>query len=82
MHTDVGRVNFPREDIDACGFIQGKKTYSWTGGEVEADLCIVCIGATEPSSLYADSGLDAWLNERGQVKVRFLQRADPAVFGK
>lgn len=62
-------MNFSKDDIDACGFIPGSRTYSWTGGEMEADLCIVCTGATEPSSLYADSGLQAWLNEKGQVKV-------------
>eukprot|EP00752_Nemacystus_decipiens_P010539 g9385.t1 len=69
VHTDVGRISVNKEDIDECGFIAGLKTYSWAGGEMEADLCIVCIGATEPSSLYADSGLDFWLNEKGQVKV-------------
>lgn len=70
VHTNGGRVNFSKEDLNGCGFIPGRKTYSWTGGEAEVDLCIVCTGATEPSSLYADSGLQAWLNEKGQVKVR------------
>lgn len=69
VHTDGGRIDFSADDIDACGFIPGKKTYSWTGGEMEADMCIVCTGATQASSLYADSGLEAWLNEKGQVKV-------------
>lgn len=71
VHTDGGRVNFSRDDIDACGFISGEKTYSWTGGQVEADLCIVCTGATQAAPIYADSGLDGWLDERGQVKVKF-----------
>lgn len=70
MHTDGGRVDFARDDINACGFIPGKRTYSWTGGQMKADLCIVCTGATQASSLYADSGLESWLNEKGQVKVR------------
>lgn len=69
VHTDGGRIDFSAKDIDACGFIPGKKTYSWTGGEMEADLCIVCTGAIQPSPLYGDSGLQAWLNEKGQVKV-------------
>ncbi|CAM9537965.1 unnamed protein product [Ectocarpus sp. 8 AP-2014] len=69
VHTDGGRVNFSRDDIDACGFISGEKTYSWTGGQVEADLCIVCTGATQAAPIYADSGLHHWLDERGQVKV-------------
>ena len=69
VHTDGGRISVNQEDINACGFIPGLKTYSWNGGEMEADLCIICIGATEPSSLYADSGLQSWLNEKGQLKV-------------
>ncbi|CAN0178885.1 unnamed protein product [Pylaiella littoralis] len=69
VHTDVGRVYFDREDVNACGFIPGKKTYSWTGGELEADLCIVCTGATQIPSLYVDSGLQSWLNEMGQIMV-------------
>ena len=71
MHTDAGRIDINKEDINPCGFIPGSKTYTWTGGEMEADLCIVCIGATEPASLYADSGLQSWLNEKGEVKVRW-----------
>ncbi len=69
MHTDGGRVSFSTEDVNASGFIPGEKTYSWAGGDMEADLCIVATGATQPSSLYADSGLQAWLNDKGQVKV-------------
>ena len=69
VHAGAGRIDYSIDDVDACGFITGKKTYSWTGGEIEADLCIVCTGATQPSSLYADSGLETWLNEKGQVKV-------------
>lgn len=43
--------------------------YKWTGGEMEADLCIVATGAKGTPPLYKDSGLEDWLDERGMLKV-------------
>lgn len=37
---------------------------------MEANLCIVAVGAMQSSSLYADSGLEGWLDEKGMIKVR------------
>lgn len=71
VHTDGGRVNFNAENINACGFIVGERTYSWNGGaRAEADLCIVAAGARETPSLYADSGLQGWLDDKGLLMVR------------
>ena len=79
VHTDCGRINFNTEDIDACGFIVGKKTYSWAGAEAEADLCIVAAGARQTPSLYADSGLQGWLDDKGLLMVGVF--SSRSVFG-
>ena len=74
VHTDCGRVNFNPEDINTSGFIVGKKVYTWTGGEAEADLFIVAAGARQTPSLYADSGLQEWLDDKGLLMVSFSFR--------
>lgn len=70
VHTDAGRVDYSAEDTTEGGLIVGRKTYTWTGGEMEADVCIVATGRRETPKLYADSGLEDWLDDKGLVMVR------------
>ena len=69
VHTDGGRLTFDREDVNDCGFIVGRRTYSWNGGEMEADLCVIATGWRYTPPLYKDSGLDGWLDEKGFLAV-------------
>lgn len=62
VHTDCGRVNFSKEELNACGFIPGRKTYSWTGGQAEADLL-------HRLHRRNGAGFAVWLDEKGQIKV-------------
>ena len=69
VHTDAGPVNFDKDAVDECGFIVGKRTYSWNGGEMESDLCVIATGWRHVPPLYADSKLDHWLDDRGILEV-------------
>lgn len=69
VHTDAGRVNCSLNEVNEGGFIVGKKTYTWNGGEMVADLCIVATGMRQIPPLYADSGLESWLDDKGLVSV-------------
>lgn len=72
VYTEGGHVDYSKDDTDDCGFIVGKKTYTWTGGAMEADMCIVATGRRETPTLYADSGLEGWLDSKGLVSVGFV----------
>lgn len=69
VHTDAGHLTFDKEDVNDCGFIVGRRTYSWNGGEMEADLCVIATGWRYTPPLYQDSGLESWLDEKGFLAV-------------
>lgn len=69
VYTDAGRVNYSDEDTTEGGLIIGRRIYRWAGGGIEADLCIVATGWREIPKLYADSGLESWLDNKGFVMV-------------
>lgn len=69
VHTDAGHLTFNKEDVNDCGFIVGRRTYSWNGGEMEADLCVIATGWRYTPPLYKDSGLESWLDEKGFLAV-------------
>lgn len=49
---------------------------------MEVDLCIVAVGTTQAPPLYADSGLDRWINRKGMIRVRgTLKRLGVCVWG-